>query len=300
MFRKIIYIFCVVALIVSHTANAQSIPKRDTSKDRDIITTKQRGQAKKTLAQKNAGRRRQRPTVETPKYATFLSVDQQSSLTITINHYGGAETLDVSTDGKEWFVTGFPSWCRVTKYANSFILYCDANSSHDDRSSWFKVLADNQEVRVDITQLGTPLHINANFNYGRLQHNIIRDALGSPYLRINTRVTIKGAKDQKCLVCAFLSDENDHSVKASSGYPSYSISSNNVYAAKEVTPTSDEEQSFDVDIYLPNNAMKLLKKRNKLRCHLALYCVKTANYINGADHTLSFRAKNKKGKVTTK
>lgn len=309
MFRKIIYILFIVVLVAPAIANAQSKPKLVVSKDRTVNVTKQQKQTKKANPQKRrqvtARKPQRRPTVESPQYASFLRVDQQSSVTINdVNSYGGKETFSVSTDGKEWSVVGLPSWCRVTqKDIDSFVLSCDANTSHDDRSDSFKVISDNQEVRVDIKQNGAPLHITANFYWGYLHHNEKRDFEGgddSPYLRINTDVTIKGAKGQKCLVCAFISDENDHSVKASYGYTNYSISSNNVYAAKEVTPTSDEEQSFDVDIYLPNNAMKLLKKRNKLRCHLALYCVKTAKYINGADYTLNFRAYNKKSKVTTK
>lgn len=308
MFRKFLYCFCVVSLIAPAIANAQSKPKRDVSKDRSVIVAKQQEQAKKAAAQKKrqevARKRRQRVIVEPPKDASFLRVDQQSSLTINVNSYGGDETFSVSTDGEEWSVIALPSWCKITPNTDSFVLSCEANTSHDDRSDWFKVISDDQEVRVDIKQSGAPLYITANFYWGNLHHNVKRNfggGDGDQYLRINTDVTIKGAKDQKCLICAFISDENDYSIKASYGYSNYGVSSsNNVYAVTEITPTSDEEQSFNVDIYLPNNAMKLLKKRNKLRCLLALYCVKIANYINGADYTLNFRAKNKKGKVTTR
>lgn len=304
MIRKIIYGFLLATLIAPTIANAQSKPKRDTSKDRSVIIAKQKEQAKRAAAQMKkqeaAKKHQQSPAIVTPKYASFLQVNQQSSVTKTFSSSDGTETFNVNTDGKEWSVTGFPSWCRLTKHTNSFVLYYDANTSHDDRYGWFKVVSDSQEVGVYITQSGAPLYVTANFNNGHLQHNVLGEGLNSLYLKISTDVTIKGANGQKCRICAFISDEDDYSIKATSGYSNYAISSNNVYAATEITPSSDEEQSFHVDIYLPNNAMKLPKKRNQLHCHLAVYCDKTAKYIIGADYTLPFKAKNKKGRVTTK
>lgn len=309
MIRKIIYGFFIAILIAPAIANAQSIPKRDTSKDRSVITTKQQ-KKQKALAESQKGKQRNtktRPkqqTVVTPKYATYLLIDQQTSLTVAINSYSGNETYNVSTDGKEWSISHLPSWCRITKYANSFSLYVEANPLHEERTDWFKVTSDNKEVIINVKQSGKPLNVAAHINYATLLHNVFwssQELLGGRHLQINTDVTIIGARGQKCMIVAFISDENNYSIKATSGYSNYAITaSNNVYAATEVTPSSDDAQRFNVEIYLPNNAMKLPKKQNKLRCHLAVYCDKTAKYIIGADYTLPFKAKNKKGRVTTK
>lgn len=308
MIRKIIYGFLIATLIAPAIANAQSKPKRDTTKDRSVIVAKQKEQAKKTETQRRrqetTRKHRQRPIVNTPQYATYLFVDQQTSLTVAINSYSGNETYNVSTDGKEWSISHLPSWCRITKYANSFSLYVEANPLHEERMDWFKVTSDNKEVIINVKQSGKPLNVAAHINYATLLHNVFwssQELLGGRHLQINTDVTIIGARGQKCMIVAFISDENNYSIKATSGYSNYAItSSNNVYAATEVTPASDDAQRFNVEIYLPNNAMNLPKKRNKLRCHLTLYCIKTGKYINGADYTLNFIAKNKKGIVTTK
>lgn len=308
MIRKIIYGFLIATLIAPAIANAQSKPKRDTTKDRSVIVAKQKEQAKKTETQRRrqetTRKHRQRPIVNTPQYATYLFVDQQTSLTVAINSYSGNETYNVSTDGKEWSISHLPSWCKITKYSNSFSLYVEANPLHEERTDWFKVISDNKEVVINIRQSGKPLNITAHFNYANLQHNVFRNSqeiLEGMHLKINTEVVINGARGLKCMIVAFISDENNHSIKATPFFSNYAItSSNNVYAATEVTPASDDAQRFNVEIYLPNNAMKLPKKQNKLRCHLAVYCDKTAKYIIGADYTLSFNAKNKKGRVTTK
>jgi hypothetical protein len=307
MFRRFLFCFFTAVLIVPVIANAQSKPKRDTSKDRSVIMAKQQKKAlaeSQKVKQKNTNTRSKQQTVVTPKYATYLLVDQQTSLTVAINSYSGNETYNVSTDGKEWSISHLPSWCRITKYANSFSLYVEANPLHEERADWFKVTSDNKEVIINIKQSGKPLNIAAHFNDASLQHNVLWPSQGLSWglnLKINTDITISGARGLKCMIVAFISDENNYSIKATSGYSNYAITaSNNVYAATEVTPSSDDAQRFNVEIYLPNNAMKLPKKQNKLRCHLAVYCDKTAKYIIGADYTLPFKAKNKKGRVTTK
>lgn len=310
MWWKYIHTILIIVIFFPGFANAQSKPKRDISKDASVVA-QQREQAKRKAnqatvrkKQKNARIHRKYQKAESPQYASYLRVDQLSSLTKIVSSYSGNLTFNVNTDGKEWTVSYIPSWCRVTKFSNSFLIFYEANSSHDEREDWFKVKADGLEVRIDIKQLGKPLNINAYFNYASLQHNVYQnfgDYLSGLYLSINANVTIKGAKGQKCLVVAFVSDEHNTSVKANYGYSKYAITSSyDVYTTTEIIPNTDEEQRFNVNLYLPNNAMRLVKRKNKLHCSLAVYCVKTSKYISGANYTLHFRAKKQKGKITTK
>lgn len=309
MIRKFLYSLFFATLTAFSTTNAQSIPKRDISKDRSVIMAKQQKTKKELLKshkvkQRNTYKRSKQQNIVTPKYATYLLVNHQSSsLRVTTNSYSSNETYYVSTDGREWYISHLPLWCRIVKTSNSFSLYVEANPLHEERTDWFKVTSDNKEVVIHITQSGKPLNLSANINNANLQHNVLWSShglLGGLHLKINTDVTIIGAGGQKCMIVAFISDENNHNIKASYNYSNYAITpSNDVFSATEITPSSDNAQRFNAEIYLPNNAMRLLKKRNQLRCHLAVYCVTTANYIAGAYYTISFKAKNKKGKVTT-
>ena len=67
-----------------------------------------------------------------------------------------------------------------------------------------------------------------------------------------------------------------------------------------MTPITDNPQTYNLVLYLPNNAMNLPKKKNKLQCQLAVYCVKTSSYISNAKYIMNFKAKKKRGKITTK
>lgn len=309
--RKILMMLCGLLMCASNVANAQSKPKRDVSKDKSVIAAQRKAQAKKTTSKQQTSAKRKRKTYAatppTPKYATYLRVNQLTSVSKNVSSQAGNETFIINTDGKEWSVVAVPFWCHVTKHSDRFVLSYNSNPSYDARSDWLKVKSDNQEVRIDIKQEGAPINITSNFNYAYLQHNT--DWSGdrsyatrkTKCLGINANVTIKGAKGLKCLVVAFITDEYGKNIKATYGFSSYGLpSSNDLYVATEVIPQSDNAQTFNVNLHLPNNAMRLLKKKNKLRCYLAVYCMKTSTYVSGANYTLRFNAKSKKGKVTTK
>lgn len=306
MIRKLQYIFLICLFCAPCFVDAQTKPKRDTSKDRSVVVARQQALARQKAAEQAAERKRRAAAearrrenariAQIPKTATYLLVDQQTSVTKYVSSYGGSLSLNISTDGEDWSVSYVPSWCSVSKYSNSFSLSIQKNTSHDPRSDWFKVTSGNKEVRVDIKQNGVPLNITSRINSASLTHNV-----GWNSLRVDANVTISGAQGQKCLLVAFIVDENGDFIKASSGFSNYGLqSSNDLYVAKEITPTSDNSQFYNVVLDIPNNAMQLYKKKNKLRCQLTVYCVKTASYVSGANYTLPFIAKNKKSGVTTK
>lgn len=305
--KQILFILLIIT-IYAIDLNAQSKPRRDISKDKSVILAKKK-EAKKAAEiakqkKRDAAKRyRKKKVIQTPKTASFLRVNQLQYINKTVSSNGGSETFEVNTDGKEWNVVALPLWCHLTKYANSFVLSYNQNPSHDERSDWFKVKSDNLEVKIDITQTGLPLNISARFNYCSLQHDASHYNKGTyeKCLTIFSNVTIKGAKNQKCLIVAFFYDDAGNSIKATYKYLDYAIpSSKDVFVATEVVPTSDEAQTFNSVLYLPNDAMALLKKKNKIRCQLVVYCVKTSSYISNANYTMYFKAKKKRGKITTK
>lgn len=309
--QKLKILFILFTVCAPCFMYAQSKPKRDTSKDRSVVVAKQQAQAKKKAAEEAAAkerkhalevqRKRNAQVRQTPKSASYLTVNQLTSVSKTLGSNSGNERFNVNTDGKEWSVSYLPAWCKVTKYDNYFILSYNGNTSHDDRSDWFEVKCDNQKVRVNVTQNGTPLNIKSHFNYANLAHNVEGYMGLHQCLKINANVTIQGAKGQKCLIVAFFNDEYNNSIKATSRFSHFGLlPSYRLYVTAEITPVSDSSESYNITLYLPNNAMQLQKKKNRLSCSLAVYCPKTSSYISGANYTMNFTAKNKKGKVTTK
>ncbi len=304
--KQIIYILFLL-LFLPQTVSAQSKPKRDTSKDRSVIVAKQKkeqAQKRGLSSKRNTYKKRTRHVVQrtTPdiQVATYLRVVPPIPLSKPLDSKGGCIGFDVVTDGKNWTISNLPYWCHVRKYSNRFVVDYDANTKHEDRHDWFEVSSDNQQVRINISQQGAPINIQAKFNYANLHHNQPIGYIGK-HLEIASSVTISGAAGQKCLVVALIDDEDGKYIKAKSYYNNYTMPNSDIlYVASEVIPSTDNEETFNVISYLPNNAMDLLQKNNNLQCKLFIFCVKTNEYVSGATYTMKFRAKSKRGVVTTK
>jgi hypothetical protein len=235
------------------------------------------------------------------KEATYLLVDQHSSIQKAYGFLNGSETFYVSTNGSKYDVSALPNWCEVSKNRNSFVLTFSRNESHEKRSSWFVVKADNQSVVIHISQDGKP-NISATVNNVDLFHNM-HEWNGSgytTYLSINTGLSIQGAKGQRCFVVAYVMDEKNHYINASSYYSSFALSSGVLCTVTEIVPTGDSPQTYNLTLKLPNNAMWLNRKKNKLRCELRVFCTTTIEYVSNVYYTPFFNARFKKGKVVTK
>ena len=333
--KQIIYILFLF-LFLPQIVSAQSKPKRDASKDRSVIvekrenthkrtpiiaerkrrparrntrkeTTVRRNTRKETTVRRNTRKEttarrstRKKTTASVIQTATYLRVNPASSFSEPRHSNGGQIVFDVATDGKNWTISNLPYWCHVRKYPNWFVIDYDANTKHEDRQGWFEVKSDNQRVRINVSQQGAPINIQAHFNGAYLLHNQYVPSLGN-CLKITSEVAISGAFGQKCWVVAYIIDEEGYNVKAKNGYQNYALpSSNNIYVASEVIPSTDKKETFTIVSYIPNNAMRLLKKNNNLQCKLVIYCVETNEYVSGATYTMKFRAKSKRGVVTTK
>ncbi len=282
---------------------AQSKPKRDVSKDKSGIVAIPKQVNKRTIQRNRKSKptknQRKRESELVEQKATFLTVDKQISVSRTLYTSGGNASFNVDTDGKEWIVTDLPSWCHVTnKYYSWFSVAYDANTTHEDRQGWFDVKSDNQSVRVYVLQQGTPLNVQARFSNVFLQHNVLF-SYGSS-LKINANVTISGAAEQELWVGAYIIDDDDTKIKAKKGYEDYALpNSNNIFVKAIVSPRSDNPETFNVVLHIPNNSMSLVKRKNNLECKLVVYNTKAVEYVNGATYTIKFNAKSKKGFVTT-
>ncbi len=299
IYKRLIFCILVVASFTfSSESCAQSKPKRDTSKDKSVILERKKKESQKknvAATQRNNGRKRRYKSTPNPTLASFLRVNQLSYIWKKVNSYGGVDIYEVNTDGKDWTIWGAPSWCHITKYPSSFWVSYDSNPSHEDRYDWFRVRVDTLEVKVDIKQEGLPLNIRAEFNNGSILHNY------NYCLKINSSVTIRGAKNQKCLICAYFTDEDNNMIKAEYNYSKYATpATNDLFTATEIIPTTDDAQTFNVVLYLPNNAMMLHKKKNTIKCQLFVYCEKTSSFLSDTNYTMVFKATKKKGNITTK
>jgi len=62
--------------------------------------------------------------------------------------------ISVSTNAVDFSVTLIPSWCIVKKYKDYITVSCLNNESNVPRNDWFKIISENKEVKIYITQSG--------------------------------------------------------------------------------------------------------------------------------------------------
>ena len=299
--KCIVYILALF-LLLPELGLAQSKPKRDTSKDNSVIVEKHRRRAallaarkKKQMSQSKGASRKQKNT-PIEHDATYLTVNQLTTVSKVLDSNGGNVSFNIATDGKEWAIYNLPYWCRVSKHSDWFLISYDANPTHEVRQDWFDVKCDNQEVRIYISQQGAPMNIRAKINSAFLFHNERISSIGQ-YLKITANLTITGAAGQTCWLYAYIVNHLGLYVKARRGYENFALqNSNNIYVASKMYVSTDSPETFTITSYIPNNAMELLRKNNKLQCELIVYC-------NGHiydTHLMRFKAKSKRGVVKTK
>ena len=83
--------------------------------------------------------------------ATTLSVSKQN---IAFNSSGGNETITIRTNANSFSISSLPSWCRVQKNTDNFVLVCSANTGNTTRNGNFTVSAGDKTVKIDVTQSG--------------------------------------------------------------------------------------------------------------------------------------------------
>jgi len=66
---------------------------------------------------------------------------------------GGNDSVTVTTNAESYSLDVLPYWCSVQKYSGYFIVSCVENSLNTSRTDYFKVLAGNKVVRVNVSQL---------------------------------------------------------------------------------------------------------------------------------------------------
>ena len=81
---------------------------------------------------------------------TSLSVSKKS---LYFNSLGQIkEQIKVNTSASAYSVRYVPSWCIVEKFNSYFIVSASTNPKYTDRKDWFKVVAGDKEVRINIVQ----------------------------------------------------------------------------------------------------------------------------------------------------
>lgn len=325
--KRIVLIFTAFALMMnmSLTSSAQSKPKRNAANDN--VGVAKRAASKKSsrrAASKQSFRRSatskstaeesgsttsdtytySQPQQQAERVVPYLNLDKYEC---TFIESGSTRTFFVYTNVNYWSVDGLPSWCYVANKTNNYFeIRTLANPDHQPRTATITVKADDVVKTVKLTQNAQPAIITAYIADVTLEHNIYRHNKGR-CLIINGTMSIKGAKGIDCYAVATIEYDNQNAmhstrnVKAKSGYSKYTFSdTGSVYTATSVTPITDTSQNYRFSLELPNNAMYLTEKKNKLMIRVQVFDSSSGKYIYTHPVPIKFKAKNKYGVITTK
>jgi len=284
----------IICLCSYSTANAQSKPKRDTSKDRSVIVAQRQKQEAKKNAEIAEKKRREaylansrRRRVSTPKPASYLTVNNLQSVNRQYTSKRNQETFKIDTDGKAWTVTYQPIWCTIYHNEHAIEVTCNENLSRLERKDYINIKSDDKEAQIIISQSGVPYKVYANFMEANITHNVKSNGTQGKYsMAVNARVHIQGADPgDKCMVVLNFYDENRRIIRTNNSLYYTSQYDNYLIATKEIE-ISSVEGIYDVTVYVPNNALLLPEKKNKLNCHLALYFSPLGKNIDGATYSM--------------
>lgn len=229
-------------LKTEHTTKSKT--KKSTNKQKKATGSKKRTSSRHTYSY------RRHQTYSKPKEASYLRVNDQYGDDITYypTYSGDYNIFHVYTDGQDYSVEMLPSWCHLTnKYSDSFTLYIDSNTSHEDRSDWFVVRSNNQRVTVHLKQSGKPMSISASYYSSYLTHGYKLN--GVRYMKVNATLRVSGAPNSKLLAVATVQDENGTPIYAASGYSDYTLSDGTFFTMSEFTSTNDNNSVLPCRLY---------------------------------------------------
>lgn len=75
---------------------------------------------------------------------------------------GNSGPISIYTNAEKYSVSMIPPWCTVVTFDDYIIVTSSSNNSTESRYDWFKVIADNKEVKIHVTQEGNKSLISSS------------------------------------------------------------------------------------------------------------------------------------------
>lgn len=182
------------------------------------------------------------------KGATYLKVNNQTSISTSFSADGGSRTYTISTDGDNWTTWGIPDFCTVTnKTATSFTLRCEPNTSSSSRSDYMKIMSSEKEVRIDISQAaGGP---SAKIVSIVQNHNVSNGYVNG--MNIELKFETSNMKNKRVTATAWFYYA-DNTTQLNNGY------GGQVHVSKSDTAPYDETR-FTMTLYLPYTSLNMAR-----------------------------------------
>lgn len=202
--------------------------------------------------------------------ATYLKVDQKTSISKSYGAESGSETFYVSTDAASWTTWGIPSWCTVTDVTStSFRLNYSANTSSSSRSDYMKIKAGNKEVRIDIKQKGrsSSSRRSAQVEKITVDHNVYEG--GVKGMRIHVKFTTSNMYQVQGYCNAYFYFSDGTSLKDYN--QRYYTSDGNVSVHRTFTPNYVECRYNDLQLFMPYDELHMASGNFNLKFYIEIH-----------------------------
>lgn len=297
MMRTLTIILMALSLLLPDIANAQSKPKRDTTKDR-VATKKTNPTSKKntttTTRKKTTSNKKQfsSNTKNTPSYE-FTVNGLVGDLEGSYDSDGHYETITVNTNGKPWDVKMLPRWCYIqSRTSNSFVLRIMENTGSTPRTDWFNVVCGNSTVKVTLYQDYKRPAIKGYTNGVRVNHQQWIDQ--SQCMVVTGGFTVQSDYNKTYTAVAFIEDSDGTLIKGNT--EEYKLDDGTFFAISPTTGTSATKEYY---IIIPIQSFNHWTYTKKLTLSISLFCEETQKYVETSEVKRDFYVKYDKSNVYT-
>ena len=303
------FVLVFVFALLSINGMGQSKPQRDVAKDRksavlkpqkssvsnkiQVSASKKRTVVKRQMAYSNKRRRIYNRSQQIKNNEPNLTV---SSTNIVFEAKEYTKSVGVNANGKSWYLSEVPNWCRVAYYTDFFTITCNNNTSENGKDAAFYVHSGDQSIRISVHQSGAPTAQASIYNV-TLQHNV--KVGNEKYLVISGTIDVSVSYERSFFIGAIFYDTQNRLVNANFTYPSYKFSDTDyLFLSKTFVAKKTERYNY-FSMYLPNNSMSLVRGKNFLTCKLNVYNSSDGTVVSSNEYIVRFHAKNRKGNIET-
>ncbi len=201
--------------------------------------------------------------------ATTLSVTENS---LSFPASGGkSQNITVYSNASTYSVSLVPDWCSVEMYSGYFVVTCRANTGAA-RTDWFRVKANDKEVRVNVKQAAGVKKPDATFEQVWVVHNVWEN----PYnmysrkgMQIHIKFSVQGMLKKRGDCVVWFSFSNGIALKDYNG--AYRTSDGQVAASGKFTPGYENSIYNDFVIFMPYDELHLTRGFHNLKFEIGLF-----------------------------
>jgi hypothetical protein len=176
--------------------------------------------------------------------ATYISASTEN---ISFSPSGGEKTIEINTDGSVWNISiQTASWISITQSGNTITLNCQANTGVT-RTDYFEVKADNQTLRIHISQSSGVNTSSATINKVWGEYNVMQDNVEGMLIHVSFDVSNMLNKKGNCN--AYFHYNNGNKLRDTNDL--YTSHDGQVSVGKSFTPSYDNSTYSDFKMFLP-------------------------------------------------